>query len=168
MRTTTLAAFAAGAVALGTCATTGAPPVHVFPLWERTLPSGMRVVIERDDTTSVAGVVLVVDAGSADDPADKPGLAHMLEHVVLRVPDDAGISLAARLRKQAAASYSAKTGVERTTYVAFAPGRSIDYMVATLLARVADPLRGATEALLAKQASTMAGELRTREDEPGS
>ena len=105
MRTKALAAFAAGALALCTCATTGAPPRgQGFPVWERTLPSGMQVVVEQDATAGVAGVVLVVDVGSADDPADKPGLAHTLEHLVFRVPDDTGLSLATRLGRRAAAS----------------------------------------------------------------
>jgi zinc protease len=169
MRTKALAAFAASALALGTCATTGAPPPsHAFPLWERTLPSGMRVLVEQDDTASVAGIVLVVDVGSADDPTDKPGLAHTLEHLVFRVPDEAGMSLATRLGRQAAPTYNAATGVERTTYFAFAPQRSMDDLVAMLLARMADPLRGATDALLAKEASIVAEELRMREGASGS
>ena len=45
-------------------------------MWERTLPSGMQIVIEQDATASVAGVVLVVDVGVADYPPGKPGLAH--------------------------------------------------------------------------------------------
>jgi hypothetical protein len=55
MRTQALAAFAAGALALGTCVTTGAPPRgQGFPCGNGTLPSGMQVVIEQDATASVA------------------------------------------------------------------------------------------------------------------
>jgi zinc protease len=169
MRTTALAAFAAGAVALGTCATTGAPPrAQGFPVWERTLPSGMQVVVEQDATASVAGVVLVVDTGSADDPPGKPGMAHTLEHLVFRVPDDTGISMATRLVRRAAASYNATTGLERTTYFAFAPSRSLDDLVAIVLARIADPLRGASDALLAREAAIVADELRIKEGRSGT
>ena len=169
MRTQALAAFAAGALALGTCATTGAPPRgQGFPVWERTLPSGMQVVVEQDATATVAGVVLIVDVGSADDPAGKPGLAHALEHLVFRAPDDAGLSMATRLGRRAAASFNATTGIERTTYFVFAPSRSLDDLVAILLARMADPLRGATDALLAKEASTIADELRLKQGASGT
>jgi zinc protease len=171
MRSTALAAIAAiavvVAVAVAACAAAGTPPpAHAFPLWERTLPSGIRVVIEQDDTSRVAGVVLLVDSGSVDDPIDKPGLAHTLEHLVFRIPDETGLSLAERLGRNAA-QYNGTTGAERTTYFAFVPRQSLDDAVAALLARMADPLRGATDALLAREASIVAEELRLREGASG-
>ena len=44
----------------------------------------------------------------------------------------------------------------------------MDDIVAILLARMADPLRGATDALLAKEASIVAEELRMKEGASGT
>ena len=49
-----------------------------------------------------------------------------------------------RLVRLGAASFNATTGIERTTYFAFGPSRSLDDLVAMVLGRLADPLRGAT------------------------
>ena len=76
------------------CGTTDQPPAaHAFPVQEFTLPSGLKVVIEQDDVSTIAGIVVVVDAGAVDDPPGKAGMAHVLEHLVFRVPDENGVSV---------------------------------------------------------------------------
>jgi len=150
------------------CGTTGQPPpAHAFPVQEFTLPSGLKVVIEQDDVSSIAGIVVVVDAGSVDDPAGAHGMAHVLEHLVFRVRDGSGDSLQRRLIRLGAASFNATTGVERTTYYAFGPRQTLDEMVALVLDRLADPLRGAKEADVAKETSITAEEMRKREGAAG-
>jgi hypothetical protein len=90
--------FALAALVGVTCGTAGTPPpLHLLPVKEHTLPSGLRVVIEQDETSGVAGVVLTVDVGSVDDPPGKHGLAHTLEHLVFRAPDANGDSMFSRL-----------------------------------------------------------------------
>ena len=150
------------------CGTTGAPPTsHAFPVQEYTLPSGLKVVIEQDTVSTTAGIVVVVDVGSVDDPASKRGIAHVLEHLVFRVPDEKGESLWYRLITLGAASFNAETDVERTTYHAFGPRQTLDELVAMVLARLADPLRGAKETHVQKELSITAEEMRKREGAAG-
>ena len=47
-----------------------------------TLHNGLRVVVCEDAAARVAAVNVIVRAGSADDPPDRPGTAHLLEHVL--------------------------------------------------------------------------------------
>jgi predicted Zn-dependent peptidase len=44
-----------------------------FTLHDMRYPSGLRVLVERDDRTSLVGLFLVVGAGSTSDPAGKEG-----------------------------------------------------------------------------------------------
>jgi len=150
------------------CGTTGQPPpAHAFPVQEFTLPSGLKVVIEQDDVSTIAGIVVVVDVGSVDDPQGKAGMAHVLEHLVFRVPDETGVSVWRRLGKLGATAFNAETGIERTTYHAFGPRQSLDALVTLMLRRLADPLHGATDAQVAKEVSITAEELRRREGAAG-
>ena len=150
------------------CGTTGQPPAaHAFPVQEFTLPSGLKVVIEQDDVSTIAGIVVVVDAGAVDDPPGKAGMAHVLEHLVFRVPDENGVSVWRRLHKLGAASFNAHTAIERTTYHAFGPRQTLDALVATLLGRLADPLRGARDVHVGKETSITAEEQRRREGASG-
>jgi zinc protease len=144
------------------------PPALLLPVVEEhTLPSGLRVVIERDDRAAIAGVVLTVDVGSVDDPPGQHGMAHTLEHLAFRAPDAGGRSMRARLVKRGAATFNGATGIERTTYWAFGPRHGLDEMLAIFLGRLADPLAGVDDALFAKEASIVAAELRRREGSSG-
>jgi len=160
--------LALAAAASLTCGTSSPPPpAHAFPVQEFTLPSGLRVVVEQDDVSTIAGVVVIVDVGAVDDPAGKVGMAHVLEHLVFRVPDESGVSVWRRLHKLGAASFNAHTAMERTTYHAFGPRQTLDELAATLLGRLADPLRGARDVHVAKEVSITAEEQRRREGASG-
>jgi zinc protease len=146
------------------CGTTGEPPpAHAFPVQEFTLPSGLKLVIEQDDVSTIAGIVVVVDVGSVDDPAGKKGMAHVLEHLMFRVAGENEHSMRRRLVQLGAGYVNAETDIERTTYHAFAPRQNLDPLVAAVLGRLADPLRGATQAQVDKEVSITAEELRRRE-----
>ncbi|HEY3237083.1 MAG TPA: insulinase family protein, partial [Polyangiaceae bacterium] len=67
-----------------------------FDTSQRTLPSGLRVVIENDRSSGLAGVVLTVGSGAADDPPGREGLAHLVEHLVFRSSRQ-GVTFWARL-----------------------------------------------------------------------
>ena len=150
---------------VGSCGTSGSPPPgYVFQVREYAFPSGLRVVIEQDDTTPIAGAVLVVEAGDIDDPPGKSGLAHLVEHMVFRAPASNGLALWKTLPRLGASRFNASTGIERTTYSAFVPRTSLEHLVGALLARMGDPTRGIDDALFAKELSVVAEELRARPD----
>ena len=46
------------------------------------LNNGLKVILVSDKTATVAAASLDVNIGSGDDPADRPGLAHFLEHLL--------------------------------------------------------------------------------------
>src|SRR2546423_11477367 len=75
-------------------------PVNL-PLRTFAFPSGLRVVVEKDTRTPLAGVFAVVGSGSSSDPKGKEGLAHYVEHLALpskpvRPPRFQGMPEAAR------------------------------------------------------------------------
>jgi zinc protease len=139
-------------------------PAHTFPVREYTYPSGLRVVVEEDDTTPIAGAVLVVEAGSVDDPPGKSGLAHVVEHLLFRAPSPAGPSLWKTVPRLGASSFNAMTGLEQTTYYAFVPRAALDELVAVLSERMANPARGLDEALLAQELPVVTEELQSRDE----
>jgi zinc protease len=153
------------AAGLSACAgTPGNPqsPGYTFHVREYAFPSGLRVVVEEDDTSGVAGAVLVVEAGSVDDPPGKSGLAHTFEHLTFHAPAATGGVLMKTLPRLGAGTFNGETGLDRTTYFAFVPSASLDALVAALIARMAAPTQGIDDALLTREMAVVAEELRMR------
>jgi predicted Zn-dependent peptidase len=59
--------------------------VHV-----RTLPNGLTVLLLNRPQAPVFSFLTLVDAGDAQDPANKTGLAHMMEHMAFKGSDNIG------------------------------------------------------------------------------
>ena len=51
---------------------------------ERRLANGLLVTVVRDTEAPAAAVLLSFPVGSRDDPADAPGMAHLMEHLYVR------------------------------------------------------------------------------------
>ena len=56
----------------------------------KTLPNGLTVVLWRRPEAPVFSFFTLVDAGSAQDPRDQTGLAHMMEHMAFKGTPDIG------------------------------------------------------------------------------
>jgi predicted Zn-dependent peptidase len=56
----------------------------------RTLPNGLTVILLRRPEAPVFSFFSVVDAGDAQDPEGKTGLAHMMEHMAFKGTDNIG------------------------------------------------------------------------------
>ena len=56
----------------------------------KTLPNGLTVLIWRRPEAPVFSFFTMVDAGSAQDPKNKTGLAHMMEHMAFKGTPDIG------------------------------------------------------------------------------
>jgi hypothetical protein len=94
-----------------------APTAEVgeYPTSEFELASGMQVVLERAPDVGVATVVLMIGAGSADEPAGKAGVAHLAEHLVFETRGDGELPLKKRLEARAAA-WNGSTDWDATSY----------------------------------------------------
>ena len=141
-------------------ATAGAPPVaQTFEARTYTMPSGLRVAVERDDSAKIVGLAWVIEGGHGDDPADKPGLAHLVEHLLYSLPDETGRSVYRRLLDLGAGDVNAKTGTDTTTAYAFARRDALDELARIFVARMGDPGRGLDEARLAHERLILAEEI---------
>lgn len=56
----------------------------LMPVITATTSSGLRMACETRPGATVEYVALMVLAGSRDDPGDKPGLAHLVEHTIFK------------------------------------------------------------------------------------
>lgn len=81
------------------------------------LPNHMRVVLVSDRETDQAAASLLVRAGSGNDPADRQGLAHFLEHMLFlgtqKYPDPGEYQ---EFVNAHGGSNNAYTGIDRTNY----------------------------------------------------
>jgi zinc protease len=148
----TVAAAAAAALLVGwtSCATVAIPDVaRTLPSRQYALASGLRVVIEDDPTASIVGAVWVVEAGAIDDPADRYGLAHAVEHLVLATPDARGVTAWQRLIDLGGIGVNARTQLEQTEFQVFAPRSQLDALARAVVGQMAHPLGGADDRVLA-------------------
>lgn len=67
-----------------TTASAPAQPIEGPAALDQVLPCGLRVLVATDDSLPVASVVLAVEAGSEDDPAELAGLHHALAFALLQ------------------------------------------------------------------------------------
>lgn len=108
-----------------------AVPVTVF-----TLDNGLRVALAPDPRTNLVGVDVLYQVGNGDDPAERSGLAHLVEHASFRIADPAGGTLFDQLGLRAL-YFNASTGPETTTYTSVGLGDELDALLALEARRLA-------------------------------
>jgi zinc protease len=131
------------------------------------LPSGMRIVIEEDHSKPVVAVVAVINAGGADDPAGKEGLAHLVEHLTFRAKPDGKIQRANQLDFAGAASWNGSTTHDLTTYMVAGPKESLRNLLVIEGARLMGPLAGLDERAFEIERDVVKNEVTTDRDEQG-
>jgi len=138
-----------------------------YPQRTLLLGSGLRVVLERAPDFGAAGAVLVVGAGSADDPEGKGGLAHLAEHLAFSATH-AGVSFHDWSRNLSR-GVNAMTSWDTTTYHAFARTPSLPASLAFLSGVVNDPLAGVDATTFQREWRAVSNERRrgTEEGTPG-
>jgi len=129
------------------------------------LPSGMRVVVEKDATRPLVAVVSVVDVGGTDDPPGKEGLAHLVEHLAFRSIQDQKHPLSDLLEIAGAARWNATTTWDHTTYYEVGSKDSLDSLLALETARMARPLEGITPEVLEAERQIVKNELLQRDEQ---
>jgi zinc protease len=128
-----------------------APTVAARPLVSRVLPSGLRLVVDRDPDATVVAVASAINAGGVNDPPGKGGLAHLVEHLTFRAVDPGGEGTD-RWQRLAhlplAADVHGATAWERMTFATVAPASSFRNLLAIEAARLVAPLAGVDERTL--------------------
>src|SRR3982751_1463546 len=115
------------------------PPVQ-FALRSLTYPSGLRVLVERDTRTKLAGVFVVVGAGSTSDPAGKEGLAHYVEHLTFRSRPGDRRPFRASLEDSGAFVFNAGTDFDSTNYYELGAVSDLPAILRLEGARMLDPV----------------------------
>jgi zinc protease len=126
-----------------------------------TLANGMRVVIVRDPAATEIEVTTRYRVGSVDDPADHPGMAHLVEHLMFQQTLGSQ-SLFAHL-EDAATSFNAYTDFDSTTYVTRAPAATLDELLAIEAVRVGFRCTSISEAVFEREREVVANEVQQRD-----
>jgi zinc protease len=129
------------------------------------LPSGMRVVVEKDATRPLVAVVSVVDVGGSDDPPGKEGLAHLVEHLAFRSVQDQKHAFNDLLELAGTARWNASTSWDLTTYHEVASKGALDSLLALELARISRPLEGVTQEAFEVERQIVKNELLQRDEQ---
>src|SRR5450631_3458628 len=109
------------------------------------LPSGMRIVIEEEHSKPIVAVVAVINAGAADDPPGKEGLAHLVEHLTFRAKPDGRLQRSNQLDFAGASSWNGSTTHDLTTFMVVGPKESLRNLLVIEGARLMGPLAGINE-----------------------
>lgn len=134
-----------------------------YPIAQSTTASGMRVVYEVAPDFGTAGAVLVVGAGSADEPAGKGGLAHLVEHLVFDAQHGEA-TYRQRLQTLGIGDSNGFTTWDRTTFYAFGPAQNLAQVLSLFADVLDDPLAAVDEATFQRERQIVRNELRSRHE----
>lgn len=127
-------------------------------------PSGLRILFQRDPTSASTYLSSVIDAGAAQDPAGKEGLAHLVEHLAFRSRAVEGGPTVAERLVAAGASYNAHTSFDVTHFDTVGPANSLALILGLEAERIGKPLQGITEEDLRLEREIVKSELRWRRE----
>jgi len=96
------------------------------PVSRTTLPNGLRVVVAEDHAVPVAAIGLWVDAGACDEPADRRGIAHFLEHMMFRGSEHVGPEEHAQQIARHGGDCNAATAPDFTVYHETVPAEAVE------------------------------------------
>lgn len=138
----------------------GAPVSRTF-----VLDNGLRVRLEPIEGPRTVAVAVGFRAGSRDDPPDRPGLAHLTEHLSVEV---SGLSHGLDtfgLVEAVGGITNATTDEEATLYYAETPSRWLESLLWLQLARMSAPSRGVTDARVEAERRVVQREIEPRADD---
>ena len=135
-----------------------------YPILERTLDNGLRVIASPDHATPSVAVNLWYDVGSRHEEPGRTGFAHLFEHVMFQgsaaVPSGQHIGL----MQAAGASVNATTWFDRTNYFETLPTGGLDLALWLEADRMGTLLDALTQENLDNQREVVKEEKRQRYD----
>ncbi len=129
-----------------------------------TLDNGLRVVIEENHTSPVVALEAWVDVGSASEPPDLAGIAHVFEHMLFKGTERRAVGEIARDVESVGGDINAWTSFDETVYHLVLPsrhfGEGLDILSDALQNSAFDP------AELERELKVVLEELKQGEDSP--
>ncbi len=142
----------------------GSDATLAYPIVQRTLANGLRVVVSPDHQTPTVAVNLWYDVGSRDEEPGRTGFAHLFEHLMFQgsthVPSGQHIGLL----QAAGASVNATTWFDRTNYFETLPTGGLDLALWLEADRLGGLLDTMTQESLDNQREVVKEEKRQRYD----
>ena len=129
------------------------------------LDNGLRVVIEENHAAKVVALEAWVDVGSATEPLELAGIAHVFEHMLFKGTERRAVGEIARDVEGAGGDINAWTSFDETVYHLVLPSRhlelGLDILADTLQHSQFDPVE------LERELKVVLEELKQGEDNPG-
>ena len=142
----------------------GSGTTLAYPIVQRTLANGLRVIASPDRSTPTVAVNLWYDVGSRDEEPGRTGFAHLFEHLMFQgsthVPSGQHIGLL----QAAGASVNATTWFDRTNYFETLPSGGLDLALWLEADRLNGLLDTMTQESLDNQREVVKEEKRQRYD----
>lgn len=130
------------------------------------LPNGLTLLVRRDTSAPVVGLYTHVKAGYFDEPDDRVGIAHVLEHMYFKGTPTRGVGAIARETKLAGGWLNAHTIYDHTAYVAVVPNDAFERALDIQFDAYAHSLIEAGE--LARELEVIVQEAQRKRDSPGA
>jgi zinc protease len=135
-----------------------------YPLFEKRLDNGLRVIVNPDHNVPVVAVNLWYDVGSADEAPDKTGLAHLFEHLMFQGSAHVKSGDHIGLAQAAGGSVNGTTSYDRTNYFEAVPTSALRMMLWMEADRLGTLLETVDQASLDNQREVVKEEKRQRYD----
>ncbi|MBI5477831.1 MAG: insulinase family protein [Deltaproteobacteria bacterium] len=129
-----------------------------------TLPNGLKIVLVESHASPVVTFQAWVGVGSADEPAEVAGIAHVFEHMLFKGTTRRGVGQIAREIESAGGEINAWTAFDETVFHVVLASRFFD----TGLDIIADGLQSSSldEAELRRELKVVLEEIKQGEDNP--
>jgi predicted Zn-dependent peptidase len=114
-----------------------------FPIVERRLDNGLRVIVSEDHNAPAVAVNIWYDVGSRHEQPGRTGFAHLFEHLMFQGSANVGPSQHFELLEAVGATLNATTSFDRTNYFETVPTSALDlalWLEADRMASLTDAL----------------------------
>ncbi len=140
------------------------PSLITYPLHERRLENGLRVVVNPDSSVPVVAVNLWYDVGSSDETHDRTGLAHLFEHLMFQGSAHVKSGDHLGLIQAAGGSVNGTTSYDRTNFFEAVPKPALRMAMWLEADRLGTLLETVDQASLDNQRDVVKEEKRQRYD----
>lgn len=135
-----------------------------YPIHERTLANGLRVIVNPDHGAPVVAVNLWYDVGSRHEVAGRTGFAHLFEHLMFQGSQYVASGDHIGKVQAAGGSVNATTWFDRTNYFEAVPSAALDLALWLEADRMASLTSALTQENLDTQREVVKEEKRQRYD----